>query len=97
MSGSGPKLVLNRAGVVAPNTLLVVRLSPVAEQRGIDASARVVAWHTSLTALSGELEGHSLGGGMLKWRSREAWDQRKSTRRGVITHCDDLSPNGMLR
>ncbi len=69
MSGSEPKLVANDAGAVAPNTLHVVRLLPTSRY---SASALAAAWQTSLTALSCELEGHSLGGGMLKLEPKEA-------------------------
>jgi len=69
MSGSEPKLVANDAGAVAPNTLHVVRLLPGSNY---SVSALAAAWQTSFTALSCELEGHSLGGGMLKLEPREA-------------------------
>lgn len=36
------------------------------------AESLAVAWWTSLTALSAEVEGHSLGGGMLKLEPGEA-------------------------
>lgn len=69
MNGSVAKLVANRAAAVAPNTLHLVRLradSPVG------APALAALWQTTLTALSCELEGHSLGGGMLKLEPTEA-------------------------
>jgi adenine-specific DNA methylase len=69
MSGISPRLVVNDAGAVAPNTLHVVRILPLAE---VNASALAVSWRSSLTELSAELEGHALGGGMLKLEPREA-------------------------
>lgn len=69
MSGSEPRLVANELGAVAPNTLHIVQLSPAC---AVDAATLAVLWLTSLTALSCELEGHSLGGGMLKLEPREA-------------------------
>ncbi len=57
------------AGAVAPNTLHLVRLRPDCGVHILDLAA---AWQTSLTALSCELEGHSLGGGMLKLEPTEA-------------------------
>ncbi len=69
MSGSEPRLVANEAGAVAPNTLHIVRLS---RECAVDAITLATLWHNSLTALSCELEGHSLGGGMLKLEPREA-------------------------
>ena len=65
MSGSSPKLVRNGSGFVAPNTLHIVRF--VAGQHW---KPFVAGWNTSLTRLSCEIEGHALGGGMLKLRSR---------------------------
>ena len=69
MSGLRPQLVANQTEAVAPNTLHVVRLRPE-----IKVSARTLAafWQTSLTSLSVELEGHALGGGMLKLEPSEA-------------------------
>ena len=72
MSGSAPKLVENPAGAVTPNTLHVVRLRPHWSGRPLSALALASLWQTSLTALSCELEGHSLAGGMLKLEPTEA-------------------------
>lgn len=69
MSGQRPKLFLNRAKAVAPNTLHVVRRRPNARA---SASDLVAAWNSPLTALSCEIEGHGMGGGMLKLEPREA-------------------------
>lgn len=69
MSGLRPQLVANTAGVVAPNTLHVVRLHPHVD---IPPEALAAFWQTSLTSLSVELEGHALGGGMLKLEPGEA-------------------------
>ncbi len=69
MSGSRPRLVANEAGVVAPNTLHVVRLR---SHSLVSKSALSALWQTSLTSLSVELEGHALGGGLLKLEPSEA-------------------------
>jgi hypothetical protein len=73
MANVRPALVLNRARAVAPNTLLCVRL-------GADGpyppEALAAAWWTSLGALSAEIEGHSLGAGMLKLEPGEAINVR---------------------
>lgn len=69
MSGQRPKLFLNRAKAVAPNTLHVVRRRPNTKTSGADL---VAAWNSPLTALSCEIEGHGMGGGMLKLEPREA-------------------------
>lgn len=67
MSGRRPNLVENIAGCTCPNTLHAVRLKP-----GNSTIALKAAWRHPFTALSCELEGHPLGGGMLKLEPREA-------------------------
>ncbi len=67
MAGGAPKLVLNPRHLVAPNTLHLVRF--VNKRLG----RRLVAgWYSSLTRLSCEMEGHALGGGLLKLEPTEA-------------------------
>jgi hypothetical protein len=68
MSGRRPKLVLNRAGAAAPNTLHVARLR---QETGESPEAVASTWRTSLTGLSCEIEGHALGGGLLKLEPKE--------------------------
>jgi len=67
MSGQGPRLVSNRANLVAPNTLHLLRFD-----KGWKPEVLIGGWHSSLTKLSCELEGHALGGGMLKLEPTEA-------------------------
>lgn len=69
MSGARPRLVANDAGVFAPNSLHVLRLCPdiILASDGLAA-----LWQTSLACLSVEIEGHALGGGMLKVEPTEA-------------------------
>ena len=69
MSGLRPQLVANHAEAVAPNTLHVVRFRP---DTSISGKTLAAFWQTSLTSLSAELEGHALGGGMLKLEPSEA-------------------------
>jgi len=69
MTGLTPRIVTNEARVVAPNTLHVIRVLP--EVR-FDIFNLVTLSQTSLTLLSAELEGHVLGGGMLKLEPSEA-------------------------
>lgn len=69
MSGQQPRLFVNTAKAVAPNTLHVVRLKQPAKVR---AATLATGWYSSLTALSCEIEGHAMGGGMLKLEPREA-------------------------
>jgi len=67
MSGQVPRLVANGARLVAPNTLHLVRF-----EKGWNAWSFISGWCSSLTKLSCELEGHALGGGMLKLEPSEA-------------------------
>lgn len=67
MSGKRTRLVVNAANASAPNTLLIVRL-----KTNISMKELAISWLSSLTALSTEIEGHSLGGGMLKLEPGEA-------------------------
>lgn len=67
MSGKFPSLVANDAGCVATNSVHVVRLRP-----GVNIAKLQLTWCDPLTQLSCELEGHPLGGGMLKLEPREA-------------------------
>ena len=67
MSGGGPRLVYNRGSFVAPNTLHLVKFLD-----SLKAGQVVSAWQSSLTRLSTEMEGHALGGGMLKLEPSEA-------------------------
>lgn len=67
MSGLEPSLVRNDAGATCTNSVHSVRL-----KRGITARPWLSAWGSPFVQLSCELEGHPLGGGMLKLEPREA-------------------------
>jgi adenine-specific DNA-methyltransferase len=67
MSGHSPRLVKNRYDLVAPNTLHLVDFDKTKRP-----DAFLGGWYSSLTRLSCELEGHALGGGMLKLEPSEA-------------------------
>jgi adenine-specific DNA-methyltransferase len=69
MSGVTPRLVANDADVVAPNSLHVLRIHAEAK---VSSDIIAALWQTSLTRLSVEIEGHALGGGMLKLEPTEA-------------------------
>jgi adenine-specific DNA methylase len=69
MSGLRPTLVANDAKAYAPNTLHVIRLK---ENQPLSGDALAVLWQSSLTGLSAEIEGHAMGGGMLKLEPTEA-------------------------
>jgi hypothetical protein len=69
MSGDAPRIVWNAAGVLATNSTHEVRLNPL--QR-IKPHILSLAFCCSLSQLSAEVEGHPLGGGMLKLEPSEA-------------------------
>jgi adenine-specific DNA-methyltransferase len=69
MNGLCSQFVVNEANAVAPNTLHLVRLH---QDSPLSVKDLAVLWQTSFTALSVELEGHALGGGMLKLEPSEA-------------------------
>lgn len=67
MSSGSPGLIANRAGCAGTNSVHTVKLTKPADLRSLQ-----VAWSRPLTTLSCEIEGHPLGGGMLKIEPREA-------------------------
>lgn len=67
MTGSSPALVLNQVGCTGANS---VHLVNVASRTPFTEIQRL--WSRPFTALSCEIEGHPLGGGMLKLEPREA-------------------------
>lgn len=69
MSGAAPSFALNSANTTASNTLLAVSFRQPSKE--VFASV-AVGWSTALTRLSVEIEGHAMGGGMLKLEPREA-------------------------
>jgi tRNA1(Val) A37 N6-methylase TrmN6 len=67
MSGRSVNLVRNLAGVTCTNSIHSVRLHDLAL-----AERLLPSWGTPFVRLSCEIEGHALGGGMLKLEPREA-------------------------
>ncbi len=67
MSGKSANLVRNDAGATCTNSVHGVR---VRDKRSI--ASVVERWESDFVALSREIEGHPLGGGMLKLEPREA-------------------------
>jgi hypothetical protein len=67
MNGRDPALIPNNAECVCTNSLLAVHLT-----NGIGSDELARAWTHPLARLSQELEGHPLGGGMLKLEPGEA-------------------------
>lgn len=88
MSGAFPLLVANDANVVAPNSLHILRL-----RAGCSMSCDSIAasWQTSLTRLSVEIEGHAMGGGMLKIEPREAEMVLVAVTKGSTRRLDKLA------
>ncbi len=67
MSGRGPRLVGNAAAATCTNSVHAVHFLDQ-----VDAMRYVSNWTNELTTLSCELEGHALGGGVLKIEPAEA-------------------------
>ena len=67
MSGVVPNLVRNPAGATCTNALHAVH-----PRNGGDVDRLLDVWDSTFVQLSCELEGHALGGGMLKLEPREA-------------------------
>src|SRR5262249_49148070 len=67
MSGREPNLVRNDAGCTCTNSVHSVRL-----RDGSAAAHLMTAWESPFLKLSCEIEGHPLGGGMLKLEPGEA-------------------------
>ena len=67
MSGREASLVRNDAACTCTNSVHAVRL-----REGVQHAALTSSWVSSFTSLSCEIEGHPLGGGMLKLEPREA-------------------------
>jgi adenine-specific DNA-methyltransferase len=86
MSGATPRLVANGTTAVAPNSLHILRLH---QETRTSNNAVAGLWQTSLTRLSCELEGHALGGGMLKLEPTEA--QRVILPTPLRTNGDELA------
>lgn len=95
MSGLTPRLVANAAQAVAPNTLHVLRL----RSKEVSPDLLAASWISSLVQLSAELEGHALGGGMLKIEPREAArliipPVRLGTQKAAVSSIDALIRSG---
>ena len=67
MSGLEANLVRNEAGCTCTNSVHSVRL-----REGANVENLLETWDSAFVKLSTELEGHPLGGGMLKLEPREA-------------------------
>ena len=67
MSSRAPLLVANRASCACTNSVHAIQL-----REGEDIGRLQRNWSSDLVALSSELEGHPLGGGVLKIEPREA-------------------------
>jgi hypothetical protein len=90
MSGGSPSLVANRAGCAGTNSVHTVQLTTPA-----DLDLFQVAWSKPLTTLSCEIEGHPLGGGMLKIEPREAQRVAMSFAARVDRRIDGMLLEGL--
>jgi len=98
MSGETPRLVANETEAVAPNSLHILRLRPPTK---LASDILAALWQTSLTRLSAEIEGHALGGGMLKLEPTEAervvvpaGDGANGKLAELVGELDELARNG---
>lgn len=86
MSGRNVNLIANKAGVSCTNSVHAIRV------RDRKLAAKLLpAWSTPFVRLSCELEGHALGGGMLKLEPREAGRVVFPQAAISIAHDDDLA------
>jgi adenine-specific DNA-methyltransferase len=67
MSGDAPQIIRNAAGCAGTNSVHVIKMSS-----GKSFSDMQAGFSSILTRLSCEIEGHPLGGGLLKMEPREA-------------------------
>ncbi len=83
MSGLAPTLVANEARCVCTNSVHAVQLSPDFAIADVQR-----AWETPLCQLSCEIEGHPLGGGMLKLEPGEVANVRLPLRQAPASRAD---------
>ncbi|MGH9197781.1 MAG: hypothetical protein ACRD1T_18820, partial [Acidimicrobiia bacterium] len=86
MSGSESRLVANGTAAAAPNTLHIARLR---RDASLTAEQLAAVWCSTLCRLSCEIEGHSLGGGLLKLEPGEAAN--------VLVPLCEISPELVLQ
>ena len=67
LAGDTPRLVKNAAGAACTNSIHAIQLRK--DKHLVDLLSR---WHSSFVKLSCEIEGHPLGGGLLKLEPKEA-------------------------
>jgi adenine-specific DNA methylase len=99
MSGNSPRLVANAARAVASNTLHVLNLrrNLFSPQIGVSPENLATLWYTSFTLLSSEIEGHALGGGMLKLEPSEAENVRMVVPESLPVDAIKQSLDNLLR
>ncbi len=90
MSGDSVALVANHAACVCTNSVHAVVLT-----NGMSVESLQQGWNTPLARLSCELEGHPLGGGLLKLEPREAANLVLPNRRMPATHEATLLNEGI--
>lgn len=87
MNGIEPAFVPNLGDCVCTNSILAVRFLPVSRVSGERLAS---AWTHPLARLSQEIEGHSLGGGMLKLEPGEASRVKVPLRSELVVDRDLL-------
>jgi adenine-specific DNA-methyltransferase len=92
MSGTRPLLVRNEAGCVCTNSLHAVRFHTASGAELVQKS-----WNSTLTQLGAEIEGHPLGGGVLKLEPREAARIPIPARNLRLTKSDGIALEECLR
>jgi len=90
MSGDGVALVANHAKCVCTNSVHGVTL-----KNGASVESLQRGWNTPLARLSCEIEGHPLGGGLLKIEPREATNLVLPDSRAEIPHESELLNEGI--
>lgn len=91
MSGLSPTLVANQAHCACTNSVHAVQFSAGCEVESVQG-----AWETPLCQLSCELEGHPLGGGMLKLEPGEVANVRVPLKGLTLGAADSATLTGAL-
>lgn len=89
MAGGAPRLVGNSAGAACTNSVHAISFT-----NGADVRQYVDRWKGKLTKLSCEIEGHALGGGVLKIEPSEAREILLALNADLSEHETELLAQG---